>query len=253
MPEEVKIIKNILEKHPRLLRLYNFSYAPSQTVLWFEFCAAGDLSDLIKAYHTNHGLDIPESFIWHVYIQLAEALAFIHTGYDRTDQRRPGWRPVVHRDVKPQNIFLRRPTSSHQYPDIVLADFGLATTRTRSGEGGVCGSLLWQGPEIPIHSRAGDCWAVGACIHAMATGSPPISAAPRGVASREWAEAPTARKVKDLTINGYSTYLDDALYKVMRTNPNDRLTGRGLVKRVERGYEDWGGRVEPLDSWALKN
>lgn len=198
-------------------------------------------------------MDIPESFIWHVYIQLAEALAFIHKGYDRTDQDRPDWQAVVHRDVKPQNIFLRRPTAGQLYPDIVLADFGLATTRPRSGEGGVCGSLLWQGPEIPIHSAAGDCWAVGACIHAMATGSPPISAAPRGVAPRKWAESPSARRVNYLTANGYSECLDDALYKVMRTHPSDRLTGRELVKRVEKGYEDWGGRVEPLDSWALKS
>lgn len=86
----------------------------------------------------------------------------------------------------------------------------------------------------------------------MATGSPPISAAPRGVASRDWAESPNARKVRDLTASGYSSFLDDALYKVMRANPQDRLMGRELVQRVERGYEGWGGRVEPLAPWALK-
>ena len=86
----------------------------------------------------------------------------------------------------------------------------------------------------------------------MATGSPPIRATPRGVSHSRWAEDPDARKVSDLRTHGYSRHLDDALYKVMRTNPKDRLVGRELVKRIERGKEDWRGYTEPLESWALK-
>ena len=244
-------MNDILGKHPRLIRLYFHDWSPTRTTLFFEYCAAGDLSDLVKAYHRDHGLKIPESFIWHVYRQLAEALAFMHTGYDRTNTKRPPFQAVIHRDIKPQNIFIRKPASSRGYPEIVLADFGLATTRSSTDS--LCGSFLWQGPEVPIHSSAGDCWAVGACIHAMVTGSPPLKPAPAGVPVREWVVKPEARKVADLRLHGYSGHLDNAVYKVLRTVPSDRLIGRELVKRVERGEDDWRGPVIPLEPWALKN
>ena len=250
-PREVKILKDILGNHPRLCKLYFHTWTPSRTAFFFEYCSAGDLSDLIRVYHKRHSLEIPESFIWHVYLQLAEALAFIHTNYDRTGSKRPKFQPIIHRDIKPQNIFIRKPASSHEYPQMVLADFGLATTDKETDS--LCGSFLWQGPEIPIHSREGDCWAVGACIHAMATGGPPISATPPGRSEERWASKPQARKVSNIRTRGYSKHLDDALYKVLRTQRSDRLIGRDLVKSIERAREDWGGHTEPLESWALKN
>lgn len=111
--------------------------------------------------------------------------------------------------------------------------------------------MAYQGPEVPLHSRSGDCWAVGACVHAMAVGNPPIKKTPRGWKRDEWLERREARKVVKLTTRGYSWELDEALYKVLRTEPADRLKGRELVKTVERFLDRWDGEDESLSEWAL--
>jgi NIMA (never in mitosis gene a)-related kinase len=49
-----------------------------------------------------------EAFIWSVYSQMMGALAFLHEGTD--DQHRMGrdeWGPIVHRDIKFENILVK--------------------------------------------------------------------------------------------------------------------------------------------------
>lgn len=222
---------------------------------WYEYCSAGDLQDLVDAY-TDRKTRIPEAFIWHSFLMLADAFAYMHTGYDRQAQSdRPprGWQPIVHRDVKPPNIFLR-PNYERGYPDLILADFGCATTKVRSGDTYQIGTPMYQPPELPIHSPQGDIWSLGACIHIMATGSPPIKGVPKAFKGKvsKWYEEPSARLVANLTKFGYSRQLDEAMYTVMRTDPSKRLVGKELVKRVRRGYQEWGGKSVALAKWALK-
>lgn len=252
-PTEAAILADILGLHRGIIDLKHWSQSP--TTLWYEYCSAGDLQDLVDAY-TNRRLRIPEAFIWHAYVQLADAFAYIHTGYDRlahSDRPPRGFQPIVHRDVKPPNIFLR-PNGDNRYPDLVLADFGCATTKMRSGDNYQIGTLMYQPPELPIHSPQGDVWSLGACLHVMATGSPPIKAFPKGWQGKPsgWYEEPSARVVANLEKFGYSQQLDDAMYAVMRSDPSKRLTGKELVKRVRRGYEEWGGKSVALGKWALK-
>ncbi|KAL9594860.1 MAG: hypothetical protein Q9219_006795 [cf. Caloplaca sp. 3 TL-2023] len=255
-PTEVSILIDILEPHPRLISLKHWSETATATILWYEYCALGDLHDLIHAY-SSRCIPIPESFIWHTFIQLADAFAYMHTGYDRLckDPRPPkGFRPVIHRDVKPANVFLRpNPSAPTAYPSLVLADFGCATTKLLSGENYTIGTPVYQPPEVPIHTAHSDIWALGACIHEMATGSPPIRALPRNWDGglSEWYEEPSARMVANLTRFGYSRELDEAMWHVLRSRAADRLVGRELVKMVRRLYEEWGGKREKLASWAF--
>lgn len=137
----------------------------------------------------------------------------MHEGFDlRNDDGRPprDWQAIVHRDIKPSNIFLRKPRSKSEYPDVVLADFGLATRSlyTCQGRDDFMGTMAYQGPEIPLHSRAGDRWAIGACIHDMGVGSPPIKRVPHGEDARTWVYRQDARKVIKLRTKGYSPQLD---------------------------------------------
>ncbi|KAL8933689.1 MAG: hypothetical protein Q9211_005643 [Gyalolechia sp. 1 TL-2023] len=252
-PTEAAILADILGPHRGIIDLRHWSQSP--TTLWYEYCSGGDLQDLVDAY-TSRRLRIPEAFIWHAYAHLADAFAYIHTGYDRlsySDRPPRGFQPIVHRDVKPPNIFLR-PNRDNGYPDLVLADFGCATTKMCSGETYQIGTPMYQPPELPIHSPQGDLWSLGACIHVMATGSPPIKAIPTGWQGKPsgWYEEPSARIVANLEKFGYSRQLDDAMYVVMRSDPSKRLLGRELVKRVRRGYEEWGGQSVALGKWALK-
>ena len=200
---------------------------------------------------------IPESFIWHTYLQLAEALAFIHEGYDRNNL--DGWpprshQPVIHRDIKPSNIFLRRPRSRHEYPDMVLADFGVATDQVHSHKSPweyICGTPVYQGPEIPALSRAGDAWSIGACVYELAMGSPPIKKPSPGMKEEDWGLRPEEREVLDVRTQGFSRELYDALELVLRWHPPHRVRGRALVEAIEDGMATAPYDVIPLASWAL--
>ncbi|KAL8642762.1 MAG: hypothetical protein Q9226_008471, partial [Calogaya cf. arnoldii] len=195
-PAEAIILKDILGPHPLVCNLQAFT----NHTFWFEYCGLGDLQDLCDGY-IKHGTRVPESFVWHAYRQLAEAFAFIHIGHNvySPNRKSPDFQTIIHRDVKPSNIFIRE-HSRNTYPDLVLADFGIATTTTalKRENGHLIGTPIYQPPEVPWHSCEGDIWSAGACIHALTTGSPPIKAVPRGQDSRKWYAAPDARAVADL-------------------------------------------------------
>ena len=111
---------------------------------------------------------------------------------------------------------------------------------------------MYQPPELPIHTPQSDIWAVGACIHIMATGSPPVKAVPKDWKPEKWYEQPEARVVASLVKFGFSRQLDECMYAVMRQAPSERLTGKELVFKIERKWEEWKGRTEKLASWAMK-
>ncbi|KAL8639070.1 MAG: hypothetical protein Q9228_003847 [Teloschistes exilis] len=251
-PREVRILRDILGDHRRLIKVNWWESKDSTTTMWYDYCSGGDLERLVDAY-ISHQAHIPESFIWHAFLQLAEAFAFIHFGYDRLSiDGRPhkGFKPIIHRDVKPANIFIKPSDHADGYPSLVLADFGIATTQTSTTD--LIGTLSYQPPEIPMHSREGDVWSLGACIHVLCTGSPPMSRPPRGVKPRDWDTSPQARVIADVTRYGYSKQLRMALYLVCRVHRRDREIGKALIDKVSKLRDESGVRKEPLAKWALK-
>lgn len=78
-----------------------------------EYCQGGDLAKIIKK-HKDAQKYISEEFIWKVFMQLVLALYECH----KQDRK------VLHRDIKPHNIFL----DSHK--NVKLGDFGLAKALT---------------------------------------------------------------------------------------------------------------------------
>ncbi|KAH9843279.1 Protein kinase domain [Teratosphaeria destructans] len=82
-----------------------------------EFCDGGDLGDFITHWATlrrrRPAQQLPMMFYLHFIVSMADALDFLHR------------HRLVHRDVKPDNVFLRTSGSSpYGLPDIVLGDVG---------------------------------------------------------------------------------------------------------------------------------
>ena len=220
-PLEVKILNEILPKHRSLISLYYYSLKPEEHKLhmYYEYCSGGSLDSLIPKGKTG---SLPESFIRHVFIQLAEALEVLHY---------LGTQKVVHRDVKPDNIFLGIPYTPNQsrnsYPSLRLGDFGLATlSTTTSGSG----TYMWMGPEVPQASAKGDIWGLGAMIHALAHGKGPID-----MDRRNWQIDSRARKAQSLP-SRYSDALNKNMTMCLQWKPHDRVSSRDLMWNLRR---DW--------------
>lgn len=126
-----------------------------------KFCDCGDLGQLISSYKRRKKADpsfaeyIPESFIWHAFLALIDGLHFLTTGtsylsvdlnHDHNSPARQikgaankpaSWRPIVHRDIKPDNVMLKsRSTPGSRKPlYVILTDFGMADREAVAAEG----------------------------------------------------------------------------------------------------------------------
>ncbi len=114
---------------------------------------------------------LPERGAWEIARQVAEALGAAHAF------------GVVHRDVKPENVFLER--AAGDAPRVRLLDFGIAkriedAALTRlTGTGAPLGTPAYMAPEqwwaAPVDGRT-DQYALGAVLFEMLTGRPPFEA-----------------------------------------------------------------------------
>ena len=140
--------------------------------LVMELIAGSDLSEMIE----KQGGAFPLEGVLGWADQLLDALDYLHT-------QDP---PVVHRDIKPQNLKL---TSRNQ---IVLLDFGLAKgTPAAPSRASVTGSVFgYSRNYAPLEQMQGtgtdprsDIYSLAATLHHLLTGAPPPDALSRAMAT----------------------------------------------------------------------
>jgi len=235
-PREVKILRDTLRPHDRIINLisYTFDKKCDELHTYYDYCAGGDLQSYL---YPDTGSS--EAFIWHVFRQMAEALAYLHTGYARSDPNKSGkmphsWRPVVHCDIKPDNIFLRTPRSAENLtPDIVLGDFGLAVI---GGDKDGTEAACYQPPEFPYNTPAGDVWALGALIHRMGHGEVPVEfKMPKRYRGDDldWLTDPCSKRVKPLPLC-YSEALSRNMLDCLKLRADERVGAYDLLRHIRR-------------------
>lgn len=136
-------------------------------VIIMEYCAYGDLTDLIRE-ETDAGVaaastGLPQHKIMKYLLQISEAVRYLHA------------RDIIHRDIKSPNIFI-----THN-DDAKLGDFGLCihgktiVSKVRHSSAGVVGTNCYMAPELHKghlfqKGKSADMWAVGCVLLEMMTG-----------------------------------------------------------------------------------
>ena len=70
------------------------------------FCAHQELQSLIKQTNLHAKEDIPEAAIWSFFYDLVNACLVFQYGAVEEDRAGEYWKPIVHRDLKLENVFL---------------------------------------------------------------------------------------------------------------------------------------------------
>jgi serine/threonine protein kinase len=147
--------------------------------------------------------------------QIASALAASHA------------HGLVHRDVKPENVFLMLDPEVPGGERVKVLDFGIAkrTLRADTSPGIVVGTPAYMAPEqcqpdLPLDGRA-DIYGLGALLHRMVTGRPLFeSASDVGLMCRQVHDAPASPRSLGITV---SDAFERLLATCLAKNPGDRF------------------------------
>ncbi|XP_051967009.1 serine/threonine-protein kinase WNK2-like isoform X2 [Xyrauchen texanus] len=157
--EEAEMLKGL--QHPNIVRFYDFWESPLKgkkcIVLVTELMTSGTLKTYLKRFKVMKP-KVLQSWCR----QILKGLHFLHT-------RTP---PIIHRDLKCDNIFITGPTGS-----VKIGDLGLATLKRTSFAKSVIGTPEFMAPEMyeEHYDEAVDVYAFGMCMLEMATSEYPYS------------------------------------------------------------------------------
>uniref|UniRef100_A0A8D2ZXW4 non-specific serine/threonine protein kinase n=1 Tax=Scophthalmus maximus TaxID=52904 RepID=A0A8D2ZXW4_SCOMX len=157
--EEAGMLKGL--QHPNIVRFYDSWEGPSKgrkcIVLVTELMTSGTLKTYLKRFKVMK-IKVLRSWCR----QILKGLHFLHT-------RAP---PIIHRDLKCDNIFITGPTGS-----VKIGDLGLATLKRSSFAKSVIGTPEFMAPEMyeEKYDESVDVYAFGMCMLEMATSEYPYS------------------------------------------------------------------------------
>jgi serine/threonine protein kinase len=187
LPREVELL-TALPEHKNIIKCLTYfdkQPVPEKLAIVLEYCPGGDLYEFYweEAYSRNMAV-FSEAFMWSVFNQLSSALAFLHEGIGALSSHDVDpWRPIVHRDLKFENVLVQTTGLKHDWSDIVLklADFGLSSyydpVNAELPRG--MGTTFTWAPEVTwteaIMTPAADVWSLGGIIHSLVHGFGPLA------------------------------------------------------------------------------
>jgi eukaryotic-like serine/threonine-protein kinase len=175
--------------HPSIVRIYHFGRESDLLYIVMELVDGLSLGAYIRQLaRLNQVVRLEETLT--LIAQAADALGYAH---------RQG---IIHRDVKPDNILVKRLDQSDRPGDpplrAMLTDFGLAKLMEAEGEtqaGLMMGTLPYMSPEQvldrPVDGRS-DIYSLGVVLYQLATGKLPldITTPERALQAHQYESAP---------------------------------------------------------------
>ncbi|XP_023689884.2 serine/threonine-protein kinase WNK3 isoform X6 [Paramormyrops kingsleyae] len=222
--EEAEMLKGL--QHPNIVRFYDSWESVLRgkkcIVLVTELMTSGTLKTYLKRFKV-----MKPKVLRSWCRQILKGLQFLHT-------RTP---PIVHRDLKCDNIFITGPTGS-----VKIGDLGLATLMRTSFAKSVIGTPEFMAPEMyeEHYDESVDVYAFGMCMLEMATSEYPYSECQNA--------AQIYRKVTSgIKPASFDKVSDPEIKEIIegciRQNKSQRLSIRDLLNHAFFG-EDTGVRVE---------
>jgi serine/threonine-protein kinase len=167
-------------RHPNIVRLHDAGCSQGTFFFTLEFCGHGSVDQLMR----ERGGKLPIEEATPIILQALDGLIYAHRAeipYVRLQDGRVGkGRGLVHRDLKPQNVFLSRTRAGRTAK---LGDYGLSKAFDLAGlsghtyTGDVAGTPQFMPRQQVLDFRnAGpqvDVWAMAATLYCMLTGHPP--------------------------------------------------------------------------------
>jgi len=145
-------------RHPNIVKIYDIGLEKGHLYVVMEYLQGAPLDRHIR----NHAINVSEAL--RIGAELCDALSYANS------------RGIIHRDVKPQNVFIMKNGS------VKLLDFGLARpSKVRCSPGG---TLPYMSPEQILGKTLDgrtDIWSAGVTVFEMLSGTRPFSGRRPGV------------------------------------------------------------------------
>ncbi|CAK7900338.1 hypothetical protein CAAN1_23S02520 [[Candida] anglica] len=185
---ELRILREL--NHPNIVKYYAHDHIPEKSSIhiYMEYCDGGDLASVVSNFKKNREV-VPEEFVWEVLVQTLLALHRCHYGIEaakvnlfesghegKNEPKIDSETVVIHRDIKPDNIFMMDGGET-----IKLGDFGLAKMLTSRNDFAktYVGTPYYMSPEVLMdnpYSPVCDIWSLGCVLYELCTLQPPFQA-----------------------------------------------------------------------------
>ncbi|KAG7465242.1 hypothetical protein MATL_G00174230 [Megalops atlanticus] len=149
--------------HPNIIALKGVCLQEPNLCLIMEYASGGPLSRALA------GRRIPPHILVNWAVQIARGMLYLHS---------EAIVPVIHRDLKSNNILLSQPIENENMEGktLKITDFGLAREWHKTTKMSTAGTYAWMAPEViksSTFSKGSDVWSYGVLLWELLTGEAP--------------------------------------------------------------------------------
>ncbi|XP_074087165.1 mitogen-activated protein kinase kinase kinase 11 [Macrotis lagotis] len=149
--------------HPNIIALKAVCLEEPNLCLVMEYAAGGPLSRALA------GRRVPPHVLVNWGVQIARGMRYLHCEAPV---------PVIHRDLKSNNILLLQPVEGDDVENktLKITDFGLAREWHKTTQMSAAGTYAWMAPEVikaSTFSKGSDVWSFGVLLWELLTGEVP--------------------------------------------------------------------------------